>query len=116
MINTYKNNNNTILEINLAGHNPKDVEITVSGDKLTVESVKKAREWEKASKTFFNHLLGKLEYEYIDTDDSNKDERFSQSWQLLEADRDKITSSWDNGLLLITIPPKEEECRKIKIS
>jgi len=106
-MNTYRDNNNTILEINLAGHNPKDVEITASRDKLTVESVRKAREWKLALKSMLSDSVGYF---------PDKDELVKHSWELIDADCDKITSNWDNGLLLITIPPKEEECRKIKIS
>jgi HSP20 family molecular chaperone IbpA len=103
----YKNKDNLVLEIPLAGHDPKEIEITASDGKLTVESSKKPRDWELVST--YSTLATWESY------DKKLANEYSSTWNIDGIDCDKITSNWDNGLLLITLPPKEKEKNKIKV-
>jgi HSP20 family molecular chaperone IbpA len=105
----YKNKDNLILEIPLAGHDPKEIEITASDGKLTVESSKNPRDWELISDYNYNRFFSTY---YNEESSENK---YSSTWSINGVDCDKITSTWDNGLLLITLPPKEKEENRIKV-
>jgi len=81
------------LEYALAGFKKEDIKISISGDILKVEATHKNNENE-------NEIV---EYNGI----SYKD--LISSFKLMKyADKANITSKFDNGLLLITIPSKVE--------
>jgi len=95
------------LEFALAGFDKQDIGVHVNGDFLNITA---SRADERAGKDTETVEYGGISYR-----------KLSMSYRLLEnADRDQIKSRFQNGLLSITIPvkeqhPAEEEGRSIEI-
>jgi HSP20 family protein len=94
-------NGNLIVKADLPGIDPKEVTISVLGNQLTIEGERK--QGKKEDKEYFYHELpyGK----------------FSRRLTLPEGiDADKVKTSYQNGVLEITVPaPKQLISKKIPI-
>jgi len=94
--------NDLIVKTEIAGVDPKDVDISLSGDTLTIKGEKKQ---EKEEKEEGYHLI---ERSYGS---------FSRSVRLpVEVDHDKVKASYKNGVLKITLPkPEQIKAKEIKV-
>jgi len=95
--------NDLIVKTEIAGVDPKDVDISLSGDTLTIKGEKKQ---EKEEKEEGYHLM---ERSYGS---------FSRSVRLpVEVDQDKVKASYKNGVLKITLPKSEKmRAKEIKVN
>ena len=94
-------NGNLIVKADLPGIDPKDVTISVLGNRLTIEG-SRTREKEEDKGYFYHELpYGK----------------FSRTITLPEGiDADKVKTTYQNGVLAITVPaPKQLVSKKIPI-
>jgi HSP20 family protein len=91
-----------VVRLDLPGVDPKEVDISVTDDVLTVKGERKRREEKKEDE------YTRTEVEYGS---------FERSLLLpAKIDADRIEASYDNGVLEIAIPvPKELEPRKVPI-
>lgn len=91
-----------IVKIELPGIDPKDIEVTVQGDMLTVKGERKQEREEKE-------------------EDYHRVERvygsFCRSLRLpATAEHDKVAATYKDGILKLTIPKKEEaKAKKIEV-
>lgn len=92
--------NDLIVKTEIAGVDPKDVDISLSGDTLTIKGEKKQEKEEGY------HLM---ERNYGS---------FSRSIRLpVEVDQDKVKASYKNGVLKITLPKSEKiKSKEIKVN
>lgn len=95
-------NGNLIVKVDLPGVEPKEVSISISGNRLIIEGERK-REEKKEEKDYFYR-----EVEYG---------KFSRSIPLPEGvDAEKVKASYKNGVLEITMPaPQPAENKKVQI-
>jgi len=95
--------NDLIVKTEIAGVDPKDVDISLSGDMLTIKGEKKQ---EKEEREEGYHLM---ERSYGS---------FSRSVRLpVEVDQDKVKASYKNGVLKITLPKSEKmRAKEIKVN
>ena len=91
-----------IVKAEVPGMEPKDIEISLSGDMLIIKGEKKQKSEEK-----------KENFHRIETRYGS----FSRTVRIpVSVDSEKIEASYDNGVLKITLPKKEEEkARQIEI-
>jgi len=83
-----------VLKAEVPGMEPKDIDITLSGEILTIKGEKKSEREEKKG----NYHLVERSYG-----------SFSRSLRLPAAvDADKIEAKYDKGVLTVTCPKKEE--------
>jgi len=94
---------NLIVKTELAGVDPKDVDISLTGEVLTIKGEKKDEKEEKEE----NYHLMERSYG-----------SFSRSMRLpVEVDQDKVKASYKNGVLKITLPKTEKtKSKAIKVS
>lgn len=96
-----------VIKSEIAGVDPKQVNISVQGDVLTIKGEKKEEKEEKDEEEERYHLM---ERSYGS---------FSRSIQLpMEIEESKIKANYKNGVLKITLPKSEkskEKVAKIKI-
>ncbi len=94
--------NQIIVKAEVPGMEPKDIDISLSGGMLTIKGEKKQEREEKEE-----------DYHVIERSYGS----FTRSVQLpKEVQSDKITASYKNGVLKITLPKSEEAKKKeIKI-
>jgi len=94
---------NLIVKTEIAGANPKDVNISISGDVLTIKGEKKEEKEEKEE----NYHLMERSYG-----------SFSRSVKLpVEVDQNKINANYKNGVLKVTLPKSEKtKAKQIKVS
>lgn len=87
------------VEVAAPGMEKKDFIITLDGNLLTISSTKQTRE-EKEEQNYMRR-----EFSY---------QSFQRNFELSKdvVDADKINARYDNGLLLLTIPKKEEAKQK----
>jgi HSP20 family protein len=99
---SYIDGGNLVIRADLPGIDPKDVEVTVSGDVLTVRGKREQTHEEKNR----NYLHREVSYG-----------SFERSITLPEGvDADQIKASFKNGVLELTMPaPKEMAPRKVAI-
>lgn len=92
------NEKEVVVRAELPGLDPKDVDIKVSGDMLTLRGEKKS---EKSDDNYYERYFG----------------RFERSFLLpAEVDSDKAEATYKKGVLKIKLPKSETESRKaIKI-
>lgn len=92
-LNFWSNENEARLEVEMPGVEPEDFDLTVSDDVVTIEGERKnplADEEETAHRQ--ERAFGK----------------FSRTIQLpFEADADKVTARYENGVLRVTLPRSE---------
>ncbi len=91
-----------IVKAEIPGMEPKDVDISLSGDLLTIKGEKKQKTEEK-----------KENFHRIET----RYGAFSRTIRVpVSVDSDKIEASYDNGVLKIVLPKKEEvKAKQIEI-
>lgn len=98
-------NNDYVINLELPGVNPKDIEIEISGDVMIIKGEKRQEEEEK-NKNFY-----RLERTYGS---------FKRVLSLpSDSDINKINSNYKDGILTINIPRKQipkNEIKKIQIS
>jgi HSP20 family protein len=87
------------VEVAAPGMEKKDFDITLDGNVLTISSVKEQTEEKK------EHNYTRREFSY---------QSFRRSFELAKdvVDEDKINARYENGLLHLTIPKKEEAKQK----
>ena len=90
--------NDLVVKAELPGMDPKDIDISLNDGYLTLKGEKKQEREEKEEN-----------YHYIERSYGS----FTRSVQLpKEVKRDKITASYKNGILKITLPKSEEAKKK----
>ena len=94
--------NDIIVKAEIPGIDPKDIDISITGDNLTIKGEKK-EEKEKTGKCYH-----RVESSYGS---------FKRTITLpVSVDIDKVTADGNNGLLEITLPKKEEsKAKKISV-
>lgn len=91
-----------IIKVELPGIDPKEIEISLTNDLLTIKGEKKQEKGEEEALLFSERAFGPF----------NRTVRLSRPVQ-----SDKINASFKNGLLTITLPKTEEAKKKeIKIN
>lgn len=91
-----------IIKVELPGIDPKEIEISLTNDLLTIKGEKKQEKGEEEAIIFSERTFGPF----------NRTVRLSRPVQ-----SDKINASFKNGLLTITLPKTEEAKKKeIKIN
>jgi len=91
-----------IIKVELPGIDPKEIEISLTDDLLTIKGEKKQEKGEEEALLFSERTFGPF----------NRTVRLSRPVQ-----SDKINASFKNGLLTITLPKTEEAKKKeIKIN
>ena len=99
---TLTKNGDLVVRLDLPGVDPKEVNINVSGDVLTVKAERKQKEDKKQ---------GEYSYEEIAYGSLERSLRLPG-----KIDADKIKASYDKGVLEITMPtPKELAARKVSV-
>jgi HSP20 family protein len=94
-VNIKENPNEYRVEVAAPGFDKNDFKLQIDHDLLTISSEKQVENETKESERFT-----KREFSY---------QSFSRSFTLPEtADGDRINASYDNGILNVTIPKKEE--------
>ncbi len=95
-------NGNLIVKADLPGIDPKEISISIAGDRLTVEGERKHEE-KKEEKDYFYR-----EVEYG---------KFSRTIPLPEGvNADQVKASYKNGVLEITMPtPQQTESKKVQV-
>ena len=90
--------NELVVKAELPGMDPKDIDISLSDGTLTIKGEKKQEKEEKKS-----------DYHFIERSYG----AFTRSIQLpRQVEREKISASYKNGLLRITLPKSEEAKKK----
>jgi len=94
---------NLIVKTEIAGVDPKDINISITGDMLTFKGEKKEEKEEKDE----NYHLMERSYG-----------SFSRSVRLpVEVNQDKVKASCKNGVLKITLPKSEKtKAKEVKVS
>jgi len=101
-VETLSKNGNFVVRLDLPGMDPKEVDISVTDDVLTVKGERRRKEEKK-------------EGEYVRTEVSYGS--FERSLRLpAKIDADKIKASYENGVLEIAMPmAKESEPKKVHV-
>lgn len=101
-IESFRSDGNIIVRADLPGVDPKEVDISIEGDVLTVKGERKSKEEKKEG------AFGREEIAYGS---------FERSLRLPRGvDAEKIQAKYDKGVLEITIPaPKEQASKKITV-
>jgi len=100
---TLTKNSDLVVRLDLPGVDPKEVDISVSGDVLTVKAERKHKEEKKE---------GEYSHEEISYGSLERTLRLPG-----KIDADKIKASYDKGVLEITMPaPKELTPKKVAVS
>ncbi|HZO81250.1 MAG TPA: Hsp20/alpha crystallin family protein [Candidatus Binataceae bacterium] len=99
---SFIDNGELVIRADLPGVDPKDVEITVAGDTLTIRATREQQREEKTR----NYIHREVSYGSIE-----------RSLQLPEGvNPDEIKASYRNGVLELTAPvPREVSARKVPI-
>lgn len=98
-VNIKETTDNFEVEVAAPGMDKKDFNITLDGNLLTISSSKQTKDEKQ------EHNYTRREFSY---------QSFQRSFELSKdvVDADKINARYDNGLLLLTIPKKEEVKQK----
>ncbi|UAY55441.1 Hsp20/alpha crystallin family protein [Arachidicoccus terrestris] len=98
-VNVKETADNFEVELAAPGMNKSDFEITLNGNTLTIASSKQHQDEQK------NSDYTRREFSY---------QSFQRSFQLPKdvVDEDKILARYENGLLLLTVPKREEAKQK----
>ena len=101
-LNVYEEGDNVIVETNLPGLRPEDVEVTLEGDTLTIRAETKEDEERKER----NYLIRE-----------HRRGSFTRSIRLPVAiDPDRVQTAFQNGVLRLTFPKSEDaKARRIPI-
>jgi HSP20 family protein len=100
---SFKRNGNLVVRLDLPGVDPKEVDISVTGDVLTVKAERKERKEDKKE--------GEYTHEEIAYGALERSMRLPG-----KVDADKITARYDKGVLEITMPaPQELAAKKIEV-
>ncbi len=87
-----------ILESELAGFNKEDIKVSIDGDYLTITAEKKVTEGsDNKSENSERYLRRERSYGL-----------YTRSFNISETDADKISASYTNGVLTLTLPKKSE--------
>jgi HSP20 family protein len=94
-VNIKETSDNYEVEVAAPGMNKNDFKITLDGNQLTISSVKENEQ------TTGNENYSRREFSY---------QSFQRSFELPKnvVDEDKIIARYENGLLLLSIPKREE--------
>lgn len=98
-VDIYETDDSLVVKASLPGVNPEDVDISVTGDTLTIKGETKAREETKRE----NYYRQELRYG-----------AFARSFALpTRVQSDKADATFENGILTVTIPKAEEVKAKV---
>lgn len=98
-VDAYETENDLIIEAELPGLKKEDVKITIEDGVLTIKGERK-----------FNREDKKKDYRIVERIEG----RFERSFTLPEyVDLEKIKAKFEDGVLKIEIPKKEEKARKV---
>jgi len=102
-VNTWKDDDKAVVEAEIPGVDPKDVDISVSGRTLTITGERKAEE-----------LKDEERYHYKERWHGS----FQRSFELPYAiDQTKIEAAYKDGILTVTLPrAKADKPRKIEVT
>ena len=84
-----------LLEADLPGFDKKDIQLDVNGDTMTVHAVRRSKVEEKDKKD----KIVRIERSYG---------AYSRSFNISGVDADGIKAKYDNGVLKLTLPKKQE--------
>lgn len=84
-----------LLEADLPGFDKKDIQLDISGDILTVTAERHSKIEEKDKKD----KIVRVERSYG---------KYSRQFDISSIDSDQITAKYDNGVLKLTLPKKQE--------
>jgi len=95
------------IELAVPGFKKSDFKITLDKNLLTVlretETKESGKETEKDTKEMEKNFYSRIEYNYSE---------FSRSFNLPKTvDTENVTASYENGILLLTIPKRSEEAK-----
>ena len=97
----YETDDEVVVEATLPGVDPKDVEVTLGGDTLTIRGETKAEEEEEER----NYIFRERRYG-----------RFSRVIRLPEIDVEQVDAEFENGTLTVRLAkPEESKPKLIKI-
>ncbi|WP_341824142.1 Hsp20/alpha crystallin family protein [Wolbachia endosymbiont (group A) of Udea olivalis] len=99
----YETDKDYCFSFDLPGITKEDIDISISGDNLVVKGGKKseAESCDKDKKYYFSERYHGSFYRSVQLPD--------------DADKDKISADFANGVLSITIPKSEKKMKKIEI-
>lgn len=93
-IEIYETDDNLVVKAALPGVKPEEVDITLTGDTLTIKGEHKEEKERKEAKYLYREM---------------RQGSFSRSITLpLETDSDKAAATFENGILIVTLPKAEE--------
>ena len=99
-VNVRENEEEFLIDVAAPGLEKKDFKIEVNDDVLTVSSEKQEESETKDEKGKHGGRFTKREFSY---------QAFMRSFTLpADADADKVTASYDKGILTVLVPKKEE--------
>ena len=103
VVNAWKDDEKAVVEAELPGVDPKDVDISVRGRKLTITGERKAEELNEEER-----------YHYKERWHGS----FTRAFELpFEVDADKVEAGFKHGILTVTLPRAEaDKPRKIEIT
>jgi HSP20 family protein len=101
-IESHVENGNLVVKADLPGIDPKDISLSVTGNRLTIEGERK----EEAKKEEKDYVYRELSYG-----------KFTRTMELpASVEADKVKADYKDGVLKITMPaPKELAAKKIQI-
>jgi HSP20 family protein len=101
-IESHVENGNLVVKADLPGIDPKDISLSVTGNRLTIEGERK----EEAKKEEKDYVYRELSYG-----------KFTRTMELpATVEADKVKADYKDGVLKITMPaPKELAAKKIQI-
>ena len=96
-----ENEKEYILEAELPGFNKDEINVGVENDVLTVKAERKA---EKEEKDESGNVIRR----------ERRFGSFERSFDISEVNAEGITASYENGILKLVLPKKEEEASKVR--
>ncbi|MDD4188284.1 MAG: Hsp20/alpha crystallin family protein [Bacilli bacterium] len=93
----YEKDNNYHIELDIPGFEKEDIDVEIKDGYLTVKA-KRSNEIEEEEKNYIRRERSYGEY--------------TRSFNLGDADEEKVDAKFENGTLLITVPKKDESLSK----
>lgn len=122
----YTTDNDVVLEMSIPGANPNDINVSVTGDSVTISGHVK-REWSSGQSQGQGSKQSQTQGKQSTSGQGNQGAQpyFQEIWQgqfqrsftlPLEVDSNKAQANFDNGILTVTMPKSEAtKPRKIQV-